>query len=632
MKRPLIALTLLAAACGAAWAQAANSTTSPTASDDLLRQIARTAIETNPEVTAKFNAFRASIDEVGVARGPLLPRVDLTADVGRTEDRVDGRSPEQQSLNRGGAALTITQLLWDGMATSHDINRAGHAKLSRWFEFTATTEGTALEALRAWYDVLRYRKLVELAEDNYVQHRFAQDQIGSRVQAGVGRGVDAEQSLARLALAESNLVTERANLHDVTERYRRIVGELPPATPAASLALPTLPVKGQEAIETAVERSPEIAAAVENLRAVRSQTSTQRSAYQPTVQARLRAGGGHNFDGVQDQSRDVTAEILLSWNLFNGGADQSRVRQYTRLLNEAQDLRDKACRDVRQTVAIAWNDIGKLTTQIDYLNSNVLAISKARNAYRQQFDIGQRSLLDLLNAENELYTAKRALTDAGYDLDIARLRTLSAMGDLTRALGIRQADAAGYASVADDWSANGDRAENCPVSLTDIPLVDKAALDARARELVAAAGRPAMSTPAPMAPATMSAAPAVRPTAATPKVEAAGTDALPARVAAWAGAWSDKDLAGYFASYAPDFRPARSSHDAWRSQRAQALGRPGDIRVEIGNVEVRALSPDRAETRFEQRYTSPTFSDRTDKRLVWQRFGDQWRIVEESNR
>ena len=80
---------------------------------------------------------------------------------------------------------------------------------------------------------MRFRRLVQLAEDNYVQHRYAFVQIQSRFKAGVGRGVDLEQAGARVALAESNLSTEVANLHDVAARYQRIVGEAPPAKLAA---------------------------------------------------------------------------------------------------------------------------------------------------------------------------------------------------------------------------------------------------------------------------------------------------------------------------------------------------------------------------------------------------------------
>jgi adhesin transport system outer membrane protein len=419
--KSLVGFSLLALACSATLAQGTSTVTAA----------AQKAIETSPEVTAKFNALRASAEEVGVASAAWLPRVDLTAEAGRSEDRISSRTPANQSLNRSGAALEVTQLLWDGLATRHEVSRLSHARMARYFEFLDATEQTALEAARAHHDVLRFRQLVALAEDNYVQHKYAFEQIQSRVRAGVARGVDLEQSGARLALAESNLVTEKANLHDVVERYRRIVGEIPPASAVQGnhLAKP-LPATGVEALQTTARLSPVIAGAVESLRAVRAQGDVRRSSYQPRVEAKLRGGGGHNFDGVQDQKQDVTGQVVLTWNIFNGGADDARQRQQAHLLSQAADLRDKACRDTRQTAAIAYNDVRKLEEQMSYLDRNVLAIEKARNAYRQQFDIGQRSLLDLLNAENELYTARRSYALAVADRDVAVVRTHAAMGTL----------------------------------------------------------------------------------------------------------------------------------------------------------------------------------------------------------
>ena len=148
--------------------------------------------------------------------------------MGQDRDSICSRTPETQSLSRGGAALSLTQLLGDGLATQNEVGRLGHERLARYFEVLDITEQTALETARSYYDVLRYRRLVQLAEDNYVSHRSAFNQIQSRFKAGVGRGVDLEQAGARLALAESNLSTEVANLHDVSARYQRIVGEAPP--------------------------------------------------------------------------------------------------------------------------------------------------------------------------------------------------------------------------------------------------------------------------------------------------------------------------------------------------------------------------------------------------------------------
>jgi outer membrane protein, adhesin transport system len=548
----------------------------------------------------------------------------LTADAGRTEDRYANHNPAQLNLNRTGAALEVTQLLWDGLATRNEVSRLSHARMARYFEFLDISEQTALEAARAHQDVLRYRQLVVLAEDNYVQHKYAFEQIQSRVRAGVARGVDLEQSGARLALAESNLVTEKANLHDVIERYRRVVGELPAASlqPSGPLAA-ALPATGVDALESAARHSPVIAAAVENLRAVRAQGDVRRSAFQPRVEARLRAGGGHNFDGVQDQRQDVTGQIALTWNLFSGGADQGRQRQQAYLLTQAADLRDKACRDARQTAAIAYNDVRRLDEQLVYLDRNVAAIQKARNAYRQQFDIGQRSLLDLLNAENELYTARRSHAMGAADREVALARAHAAMGTLVGALGLRRPDAGSIAPEAAGWAADGDAAGRCPLTPTELASMSRADLDAKARAMaVATPGLAIAPAPAPVLPSTAAPdAPALPSTAAAEQ-----------RLRDWATAWSAKDMSRYQGFYSPDFGPIKADRAKWQAERQRMLGKPGDISVQIANVKARALTATQVETNFDQTYRSANFSDTVRKTIVWELRDGQWLILSEGKR
>ncbi len=175
------------------------------------------------------------------------------------------------------------------------------------------------------------------------------------------------------------------------------------------------------------------------------------------------------------------------------------------LLNQAADLRDKACRDVRQTAAIAYNDVHRLDEQLGYLDRNTIAIEKARDAYRQQFDIGQRSLLDLLNAENELYTAKRSHALAVADRDIAVVRTHAAMGTLVAALGLARPDTQGLAPDSEGWTAGEDAAGRCPLAPTELASLAKSDLDARARAMVTASA-PAAVTPAPAVTPTTAAA------------------------------------------------------------------------------------------------------------------------------
>ncbi|MCG3188440.1 MAG: Outer membrane efflux protein BepC [Burkholderiaceae bacterium] len=463
----------------------------PAQADDPMALAVRKALETNPDVTARVNALRASLDAVSAARAGWLPRVDAEAGAGRIDDRISSRNPVSGSLDHNGVALSITQLLWDGSALTAQIRRLDHERQTRWFELLDASETTALEAVRAYIDVARYHKLVKLAEDSYVDHRYYFEQIQSRFRAGVGRGSDVEQAAARVALAESNLTTETSNLHDVVARYLRVVGEQPLREPPRPASLAGgMPANADEAMSLALRHSAAINAAIENLRSARAAVSERRSAFWPRLEARVRAGTGHNFDAVPDQQREVSAGVVLNWNLFAGGADQARVRQQTSLLNQAADQRDKACRDARQNAGIAYNDVIKLEEQLRVLDRNVLAIEKARDAYRQQFDIGQRSLLDLLNAENEVYTARRSYANADYDRLFAQARVQAALQQLTTRLGLRAPMSATEAGSEGTWSADGDTPQRCPVTVAEVLTTPLSELDKRAQRMLDHAPKP----------------------------------------------------------------------------------------------------------------------------------------------
>jgi len=460
--------------------------------DDPMTRAARKALESNPDVTARVNALRASLDAVTAARAGWLPRVDAEAGAGRTDDRYATRNPISTTFDHNGVALNISQLLWDGTALTAQIRRLDHERQTRWFELLDISENTALEAVRAYIDVVRYRTMVELSEGNYVDHRFYYQQIESRFRAGVGRGVDVEQAAARVALAESNLTTDVSNLHDVVSRYLRVVGEAPlqkPPRPGSFTA--GLPTTASEAMDLALRNSAAINAAIENLRSARAAVSERESAFWPKVEARVRAGTGHNLDTTPDLKREVTAGVVLNWNLFAGGADQARVRQQTNLLNQAADQRDRACRDVRQNAGIAYNDVLKLEDQLRVLDRNVLAIEKTRDAYRQQFNIGQRSLLDLLNSENELYTARRSYASADYDRLFAQARVLAALQQLTQRLGLRAPVTAADAGSDSNWTAGDDVPQRCPVMVAEVLTTPISELDQRAQRLHQSVPKPA---------------------------------------------------------------------------------------------------------------------------------------------
>lgn len=428
------------------------------------------ALEFNPDVQASWHAFKAAAYQVKEAKAGYMPSVDLAATSGKTTRDFDGRDKYTSTQGQ----VSLSQSLFEGFRTQGQVEHFEGARLVRYYELLNTIEGTALEVVRAYEDVSRQRALLSSARDNYAKHQDVFSQIEERVLSGVGRKVDLEQVAGRLALAETNLLTEASNLHDVTARYLRIVGGLPAADLTASeLSQTNLPANIREALLLAYQGNSGFHAAVRNISAVQANVKVARSGYMPKVELRARQVVSRNtngFDERVDAARygdESAVELAVTYNLFAGGATRSAVRRTLEEVNEAKDLRDKACVDLRQTTQIAYNDSQRIKEQLKSLDQHRRSSDKVRNAYNEQFKIGQRSLLDLLDAENEYFQASRSYTSAQADLNIAHARTLSAMGNLLPALKITRDKLVQVkdAKVSDRIKADGTSA--CPLEVVE---------------------------------------------------------------------------------------------------------------------------------------------------------------------
>lgn len=428
-----------------------------------LRQVVRQAVNTNPEVAAAWNGFQAAGHDLDAARGGYLPQLDVSAGVGLEDREYDG----QGSYDTDFAELTLNQMLYDGFATRSEVEQMDRAELVRYYELLGASEDTALEATRAYLDVQRYRELVRLARDNFRQHEAVYEQVEARTQAGAGRGVDLQQISGRLALAESNLLTEASNLHDVSARYQRLIGELPPESLAAAPTFDArMPDDVSQALSLAYEGNPDFHAAIENIAARRAERDGRESTFHPRLDLVGRTGtyrgsdSGGGFIGDDRQSRS-SIELVASMNLYRGGSDLASYRAASDRIEQATNLREKACVDVRQTTQIAYNDAQRLRDQLDYLDEHRQSTGRVREAFQQQFDIGQRSLLDLLDIDNEYFEASRAYVNAEFDVALADARTLASTGQLLETLEVRREGLPTLADLGSD-GLDSDPSSVCP--------------------------------------------------------------------------------------------------------------------------------------------------------------------------
>ncbi|NJD34171.1 MAG: TolC family outer membrane protein [Betaproteobacteria bacterium] len=437
------------------------------------------AVLTNPDVLAKFQQFKAAGSERDVSWGRYLPTLDYLFGVGEERQSSPTINPAD-TYSTKNQRLSLRQNVFEGFATQNDVARLEHAQLVRYYELLDISETAAAEAARAYIDVYRFRKLLAMAEENYATHRLIYDKINSRAKSGVGRGVDLEIAAARLALAESNLLTEASNLHDVNARYQRIIGEPPKGeiAPPPALLAKMLPKTRKEAIENGFSNSPQLKAAVENILSAQRNVDVQRGAYAPRVDLYAESSRIKNDSGVIGQTNTSSAGMTVSWNLFRGLQDKSRVEKASAEAQSAKEIRERVCRDLRQNLSTAFNDHLRLIEQLPFLDQHQLSTDKAREALRKQFDIGQRTLLDVLDTENEYYTASRNYVNGELDVATTQVKYLASSGKLLATLNLKHLDAE---PPKPETALDADAVNQCPPEPAAYPDFDKNAVFNRAK-------------------------------------------------------------------------------------------------------------------------------------------------------
>lgn len=399
-----------------------------------LTYVSSKAIENNPEVQEAWHAFKSSIYGVDAARSGYLPSVDVSASAGY-ERRNYG---VEEEYNRNTAELSVTQMLYDGFRTSNTVDRFKRIQLIRYFELISQTEQTTLEASIALLDVQKFKELVQLAEANLQEHESVYQQIEQSVGAGVARAADLEQISGRLSLAQSNVLTEYSNLHDVSARYLRVVGELPMNDiKQADLDEKNIPISVNQALDVAYKNSPSFYASLYNIEAQKANAKAQKAAFHPNVDLSARYGSQDRDELGQNETRtEARVGIDISYNLYNGGLDNANLEQAYQDINIAKYQRDQSCIDIRQSLQIAYYNVTILEQKLPALDQHRESSTKVKIAYKDQFDIGQRTLLDVLDAENESFQSTRSYIVALYDRQSAILTMLKEMGKLLPALNV----------------------------------------------------------------------------------------------------------------------------------------------------------------------------------------------------
>lgn len=394
----------------------------------------RAALETNPEIGVVKHDRRAVEQELRQARARLLPSLDVRAGVGpewshnNNTRSLDG--DDSTTLLRSEAELSLTQLLFDGFETQGEIERQRARVDSAARRVTEAAEFVALDAVEAHLEVMRAQRILALNEDNVRAHESLFGKVARLEREGRGDISDVRQAEARLAEARNSLATARGRLEDAIATYLRVVGERPTDLRATGVAENALPASADVAAQIASTRNPSVLIAAADVDVAAAELTKARAGFYPQVNLELGATAGNNISGSTTNSANASALVVLRYNLFRGGADMAREREAFHRINEARTRLAKARRQAEEEARLSFSARATAKARVEALRAKAEAQRRTRDAYAAQFDIGQRSLLDLLDAENELFLARVALTTAEFTEMFAGYRLLAVTGQL----------------------------------------------------------------------------------------------------------------------------------------------------------------------------------------------------------
>ena len=457
----------LLAVVGAALLCAASPLALGLARADTLEGALALAYQNNPTLNAQRAGTRATDENVPQALAGYRPRVNITASGGEQSLSTTTKSP---TVNGGAVystssgynspfsvGLTMTQNLFNGFQTANRTRQAEAQVLASRATLANSVQTVLLNAATAYMNLLRDAAILDLQRRNVEVLQEQLRQTRDRFNVGEVTRTDVAQSESSLAAGRSQVLTAQANFASSQATYRQVIGvnpgKLAAGTPVDRFSPKTLP----GAVATGIGTNPSVAAAQFNVDVAMRQVKVAEGALLPNLSVQGSVQKSYLAPGTLVTMESYNASLLgtLTVPVYQGGSEYSLIRQAKETLGQTRLNLDVTCDQVRQSVVQAWGQLEAAKANIEATQAQVQAAEIALNGVREEARVGQRTTLDVLNAQRELVNARVALVTAQRDRVVASYALLSSVGRLApQVLGLRVPtyDArVHYHQVRDSW-------------------------------------------------------------------------------------------------------------------------------------------------------------------------------------
>lgn len=409
-----------------------------------------------PQIREAAADRRAIEYELRRARSLYYPQIDLRGAIGpeytqnptiRGIDHNDApdllASPGQSSsrdvlFGRKEISATLSQLIFDGWGADSEVERQKARVLAAGARVGERAEVTALDTTEAYLNILRNQELLKIAQENVAAHEDTERDAAARVRGGQAGVSELRQAEARLFNARNAVEEVQRNLADAEAAYTRLVGASPGTLVRPILPKGTVPANANDGVVETLHNNPAIKIAERDIQTAQAELRATDAAFWPRLTLEGTASRGNNIGGIEGEVTNFSALVVARWNLYRGGADVARRNEAMERLNEARDRLERFQRQAVDDLRVSWNAATRAAAQAKILRDRAATQERVVQAYKQEFDVGRRLLLDVLDAQNELFLTRSGLVTAEITSLFGGYRILSVQGKLLESLGIER--------------------------------------------------------------------------------------------------------------------------------------------------------------------------------------------------
>ena len=394
-----------------------------------LHEILEVVTKTNPEILEALERYHSVKAERSIATAGYWPEVgtELAAGPEVTDGIQTGNVRE--NLTAATATLYARQNLWSGGRTKAFVNETDARILAAAYEVMNVANRVFLETTEAYIQVLQARQLLRFSEENVLTQEKILEQVKEKTAAGFQRISDLNNSEARLALARGNYVSKQQDLNQAVVQFHRQFGRL---IKPDQFVMPKpkyqFPATVEENVDLALRHHPALEVAKYNIQVRKYTHEKAKADYWPTLDLELKAQHRENTNGDQGETDQASAMLKLNYTFFDGGVRKGeKGRAYGELHKEYQRAYVER-RNVNQTARLAWNILQAEEHKRKYLQDHVDLSLQTLEAFKDEYFVGRRTLLDLLNMENEYNSAKNANAESKFSHLVSYYRITQATG------------------------------------------------------------------------------------------------------------------------------------------------------------------------------------------------------------